>query len=108
MTFADNETTVDAAGTTTWWLYLIECSNGSYYAGITTDVQRRYAQHLSGKGAKYTRSFPPRRLLGARACPDRASASRAEYAIRKLSRSDKLGFVAEDSVNRAVGGRGST
>jgi len=46
MTSTDNETTVDPDIRIIWWLYLIECSNGSYYAGITTDVARRFAQHL--------------------------------------------------------------
>jgi len=108
MTSTDNETTVDPDIRIIWWLYLIECSNGSYYAGITTDVARRFAQHLTGKGAKYTRSFPPRRLLGARAYPDRASASRAEHAIRKLARSAKCAFVAEAAVSPDVDARGST
>jgi len=44
---------------TTWFLYLLECEGESIYTGITTDVQRRYAQHLAGIGAKYTRSRRP-------------------------------------------------
>jgi len=73
----------------TWFLYLIECKDGSIYTGITVDVLARYAMHEKGKGAKYTRSRPPRRLLAIRAYPDRASASRAEYAIKRLSKAAK-------------------
>lgn len=69
-----------------WCLYLIECSNGSYYAGITNDLQRRYDAHVAGKGAKYTRANPPVKLLGTRAFADRSAASKAEHAIRKLPR----------------------
>ena len=50
-----------------WCLYLIECRDGTYYAGITNDLDARYQAHVSGKGARYTRSHPPLRLLGSRA-----------------------------------------
>ena len=67
-----------------WFVYLIECRGGSVYTGITTDVERRYAQHVAGTGARYTRAWPPVRLLGVRAFPDRSSASKAEYAVKQL------------------------
>lgn len=76
-----------------WWLYLIECKNGAYYAGITNDVAARYAAHAAGKGARYTRANPPLRLLGSRPYPDRASAARAECEIRRLPRAHKIEFV---------------
>lgn len=76
-----------------WYLYLIECRNGAFYAGITTDVNRRYEQHRNGKGARYTRSNPPRKLLGSRQYADRSTASKAEYAIKQLPRGQKLRFL---------------
>ncbi len=76
-----------------WYLYLIECSNGTLYAGISTDVEARYAKHASGKGAKYTRANPPRRLIGAKAFADRSSASKAEYALKQLPREQKIRFL---------------
>jgi putative endonuclease len=88
-----------------WFLYLIECRGGSYYAGISTDVERRYAQHVAGRGARYTRAHPPVRLLGARAFDDRSAASRAECAIRKLSRPGKLAFVTQGAASDAGGSR---
>ena len=75
-----------------WVLYLLECENGTYYAGITTDLERRFAEHVFGIGARYTRANPPLRVVAARAFPDRASASRAEAALKKLPRKDKLGY----------------
>jgi putative endonuclease len=69
----------------TWFVYLIECRDGSLYTGIATDVERRYAEHVAGKGARYTRSHPPLRLLARFEYPDRSSASRAEYSIKQLS-----------------------
>ncbi len=67
-----------------WFVYLLECRDGSVYTGITTDVTRRYAEHAAGTGARYTRSHPPARLLGQFPCADRSSASRAEHAIKRL------------------------
>ncbi len=78
-----------------WYLYLLECRNGAWYAGISTDVHARYNAHAAGKGARYTRANPPLRLLGCRAYPDRASALRAECAIKRLPRARKLAFLLD-------------
>jgi putative endonuclease len=75
-----------------WFVYLIECRGGSIYTGIAIDVAARYAAHVSGKGARYTRSHPPRRLLAAIECADRSAASKAEYQIKRLSPRDKRAF----------------
>ncbi len=77
-----------------WILYLLECENGSYYAGITTDLERRFAEHVFGVGARYTRSNPPLRVVAVKEFPDRSSASRAEAALKKLPRAAKVGFFA--------------
>ena len=79
----------------TWYLYLIECSDGSIYTGITIDLKARYAAHLNGSGARYTRSHPPTRLLGSESHPDRSSASKAEYRIKRLSPAEKRRYAAE-------------
>lgn len=76
-----------------WYLYLIECTNGALYAGITTDVNRRYEQHLHGKGAKYTRANPPYKLIGTKQYADRSTASKAEYVIKQLPRAQKINFL---------------
>jgi len=47
-----------------WAVYLLECSDGRVYTGIARDPEQRYARHLAGKGARFTRSNPPRQLLG--------------------------------------------
>lgn len=78
----------------TWWLYLLECENGAYYTGITTDVIRRFNEHLAGVGAKYTRANPPTRVAAVMAFDDRSSASVAEAAVKKLRREQKLAFFA--------------
>lgn len=68
-----------------WYVYLIECRDGSVYTGIAIDVDRRYAEHVAGKGARYTRAHPPLRLLARFECAGRAAASRAEYAVKQLT-----------------------
>ena len=75
-----------------WLLYLLECENGAYYAGITTDLNRRFAEHVFGVGARYTRANPPMRVLAVKTFMDRASASRAEAALKKLPRAQKLSY----------------
>lgn len=83
-----------------WFLYLIECRDGSIYTGITVDVGARYAAHLNGKGARYTRSHPPRRLLAAVEYPDRSAASKAEYRIKQLSPPEKRAFGRAHGIRR--------
>ena len=79
---------------TPWFVYLIECSDGSIYTGIAIDVLVRYAAHANGKGARYTRAHPPAKLLGFIEYPDRSSASKAEYRIKQLKAVEKRLFAA--------------
>ena len=73
-----------------WHLYLLECEDGSLYTRITTDVDRRFSQHLSGKGARYTRAHPPRRLLASVLIGSRSEALKAELGLKALPRAEKL------------------
>ncbi|MFL9934791.1 GIY-YIG nuclease family protein [Paraburkholderia sp. RL18-103-BIB-C] len=77
-----------------WFLYLLECSDGSVYTGIATDVQARFDKHASGAGARYTRSRKPVRVLASFELADRSSASRAEYWVKRLSPVDKRALAA--------------
>ena len=77
-----------------WCLYLLECSDGSYYAGITNDLENRIKAHNNGTGAKYTRGRGPVKLLAQQSFDNRSEASKAENAIKKLPKSQKLGFFA--------------
>jgi putative endonuclease len=78
-----------------WFVYLIECQDGSVYTGVAVDVDKRYAQHAAGKGARYTRSHPPQRLLARLPYPDRSSALKAEYAIKQLPAERKRALAAQ-------------
>ena len=72
-----------------WFLYVIECQDGSLYTGIARDPHLRYAEHATGTGARYTRSHPPARLLMVEPHTDRSSALKAEYAFKQLAPAEK-------------------
>jgi putative acetyltransferase len=78
-----------------WSLYLVECVDGSLYTGIAIDPHARFALHLAGKGARYTRAHPPARLLATCAFPDRSSALKAEYRLKQLAPLEKRRIAAE-------------
>jgi putative endonuclease len=85
-----------------WSLYIIEASDASLYTGITTDVERRFDEHLHGpKGARYFNGRQPLKVIYREDGHDRASASRREAEIKKLSRSAKQQLVAEASQEQA-------
>jgi len=85
-----------------WFVYLIECRDGNIYTGISVDVAARYAAHLKGKGARYTRSHPPKRLLAAIDYPDRSSALSAEYAVKQISAAEKRAYALLLSLDNAA------
>lgn len=74
---------------------MIECKGGSIYTGIATDVAARYVAHQRGKGARYTRAFPPLKLLATVEYPDRSAASKAEYAAKQMTSYQKRRFCQE-------------
>jgi putative endonuclease len=73
-----------------WWLYLLECCNGKLYAGISPNVEARFAAHCKGTGARFTRANPPLRILAAEPQPSRSAAAIAEYRLKQLGRDEKL------------------
>lgn len=80
-----------------WVLYLLECKNGAFYAGITNNLEQRYAAHVSGKGARYTRANPPLKILASKCYADRSAASIAEAQLKRLPRHKKLNFF-DDAI----------
>lgn len=80
-----------------WVLYLLECKNGAFYAGITNNLEQRYAAHVSGKGARYTRANPPLKILASKFYADRSAASIAEAQLKRLPRHKKLNFF-DDAI----------
>lgn len=72
-----------------WQVYIILCSDNSLYTGISNDVERRFQEHASQRGARYFRGREPQQLVYLESGHDRSSASRREAAIKKLRRSEK-------------------
>jgi predicted GIY-YIG superfamily endonuclease len=72
-----------------WFVYVLRCSDGSLYTGITTDLQRRCRQHNQARASRYTRSRLPARLVYHEAAAGRSQALRRESAIKSLSRAQK-------------------
>ncbi len=82
-------------------MYVLECADGTYYTGYTTDVERRVAEHDAGEGAKYTRGRTPVDLRHVERFDSRSAALSREHEIKSLSRSRK-----ERLVGDAPGGGG--
>ena len=82
-----------------WYLYIVECNDGSLYTGITTDLDRRVKEHNESKrGAKYTRSRRPVTLMMAEEHNSRALAASAEARIKSLTRKQKLELIRTSGV----------
>ena len=85
----------------TWYLYILECKDGTLYTGVTTDVERRLHEHNNTKkGAKYTSTRRPVRLLGYyKVGNSRSTALSEECIVKKLSHRDKRRLITSDKPN---------
>ncbi len=78
-----------------YYVYIVQCSDNSLYTGITVDLERRIYEHNSSdKGAKYTKIRRPVLLVYNEKCDNRSSALKREYAIKKLTRTEKLRIIS--------------
>ncbi len=87
-----------------YYIYMLLCSDDSLYTGITPNLQRRVRQHagqLKG-GARYTALRPPKELAAVWTAPDRSTASKGEYAIKQLTRAQKLRLLPEDVRQKII------
>ncbi len=82
------------------YVYVVECTDGTFYTGWTTNLVRRLATHNAGRGSRYTRQRRPVRLVYWEEQPDRATAQRREIAIKRLSHPRKCKLV--ESFNTTV------
>lgn len=81
--------------TTNHYFYVLECADGSYYAGYTNDLEKRLAAHNAGKGAKYTRAKGPVQIIHQEIFETKPLAMKAEYAFKQLSKPQKVRYIAE-------------
>ncbi len=72
-----------------WYVYILECQDGSFYTGITNNVDARMKAHAEGKGSKYVYKKGFKKLLRTKQCKDKSDACKCEYAIKQLSRNRK-------------------
>ena len=82
-----------------WTVYILECGDGTLYTGITDDLERRLKAHSEGKGAKYTRGRGPLTLRYREETADKGTALKREYAIKRLSRPEKLAMIQKKQEN---------
>lgn len=82
-----------------WYVYILECADGTLYTGITTDVNKRLLTHNKGKGAKYTKARLPVVLRASFEAEDRSTASKEEYRIKQLPRQEKIKLINESNAN---------
>lgn len=75
-----------------WCVYILECQDGSFYTGVTNDVDKRMETHAEGKGSKYVYRKGFKKLLRVQPCKDKSEACKCECEIKKLHRSKKLGW----------------
>ena len=78
-----------------FYCYILECSDGTFYTGWSSDPERRLRQHNRGTGARYTRSRRPVRLVYVEELPDKSAALKRERAIKTLGRLKKLKLIGE-------------
>lgn len=83
-----------------WSVYILKCVDETLYTGVTTDLQRRVKEHNTSKlGAKYTRAKRPVELVHFESCDDKSHAMQREYAIKQLSREEKLALISKAIKN---------
>lgn len=85
------------------YMYVLECRDGSYYTGYTTDVKKRIAVHNSGKGAKYTRARLPVKLIYAQGFDSKEEAMSAEVLLKRKKRAQKERFLSENHEKNLLG-----
>lgn len=79
-------------------MYILLCEDQSLYTGVARDVEKRFASHIFGVGAKYTKSHKPLKIVYKERKRNRSSALKREYVIKKLSKKEKLELIKDASI----------
>ena len=78
-----------------WYIYILECKDTSFYTGVTNDIQKRMDAHASGRGSKYVARKGFSRLLHFKECTDKSEACKIEYKIKQLPKWEKIMWFKE-------------
>lgn len=78
-----------------YFVYMLLCQGGSYYLGTTNNVAKRFRSHLEGRGASYTRSHKPVRVVYREELPDKSSALKREHVLKKLTHLQKKNLMVD-------------
>ena len=81
-----------------WSLYILQCSDGSFYTGITNNLERRFKMHQAGRASRYTRSHGPVEMLYSEPCGDRSSALIRECEVKEWPKKKKVALVAGEKI----------
>ena len=79
-----------------WFVYILECQDGSFYTGVTNDLDKRMKAHAEGKGSKYVWRKGFSHLIASKECKDKSDACKAEYWIKKLPKWEKVDWFKEN------------
>jgi len=83
-----------------WFVYVVRCSDRSLYTGVTTDAKRRIEEHNDGRGARYTRSRGPVKLVYLEQVRDRGAALKRESEIKAMNAAGKKALVAQAGISK--------
>jgi putative endonuclease len=78
-----------------WCVYMIECESGAWYTGVTNDLEKRFRQHVEGKGAKFMRMDKPKRIVAVEPCASKSAALKLEAALKGSTREAKHDWIRE-------------
>jgi putative endonuclease len=87
---------------TSWYVYVVECLDGSLYTGITTNLEKRMRAHKNGTGSKYVRSRGFCQLIAAKPCTSKSAALKEEYQLKKLSKEEKRETINKYLANNSI------
>lgn len=86
-----------------YYVYILRCKGNRLYTGYTTDIVRRYNEHASGKGGKFTRMFPPLEIVYRASFATKSEACREEYRIKQLTKKQKEKLILEQGNSQYIG-----
>ena len=81
-----------------WFIYILECTDGSFYIGSTNNIEQRFKNHIAGKGAKYTKSHKPVRIIYKKEFLTKSEAFKREWELKKFSRKQKEQLIKLQSL----------